>query len=167
MDDPKTDEINELEGGSKRSGRRALIGIVFLLIGVSGGFASSYAGLIPAFQTGQSEDTSAGPDGTEMFADVAFVPIEPLIISLLDKGEPRHLRFRAKLEVPKGYEKDVTVVLPRIVDVLNGYLRALDYADIAQPSSLIRFRAQMLRRITSVVGPDRVNDLLIMEFVLT
>ncbi len=52
------------------------------------------------------------------------------------------------------------------MDILNGYLRAVDVRDLEDPSALIRLRAQMLRRIQIVTGEGRVKDLLIMEFVL-
>ena len=55
---------------------------------------------------------------------------------------------------------------PRVVDVLNSYLRALEPSDLEANSILVRLRAQMLRRIQIVTGAGRVNDLLIMEFVL-
>jgi len=55
---------------------------------------------------------------------------------------------------------------PRIVDVLNGYLRAVTFAEMADPNALARLRGQMLRRIQVVTGEGRVKDLLIMEFVL-
>ena len=50
--------------------------------------------------------------------------------------------------------------------MFNSYLRAVGMAELEQPSKLARLRAQMLRRVQMVVGKDRVNDLLIMEFVL-
>ncbi len=56
--------------------------------------------------------------------------------------------------------------MPRVVDVLNGYLRALEIQDIESAAALTRLRAQMLRRVQIVAGPGRINDLLIMEFVL-
>ena len=56
--------------------------------------------------------------------------------------------------------------MPRVIDVLNSYLRALEIGDIADAAALVRLRAQMLRRIQIVTGAGRVNDLLIMEFVL-
>ncbi len=52
------------------------------------------------------------------------------------------------------------------MDVLNGYLRAVDVPALEDPSSLIRLRAQMLRRVQIVTGEGRVRDLLIIEFVL-
>jgi len=98
--------------------------------------------------------------------DVAFVPIDPLVVSLGPNAINRHLRFRAQLEVVPAHEQDVIHLLPRIVDVLNNYLRALEASDIEQPAALMNLRAQMLRRVQIVVGPGRVNDLLVMEFVL-
>ena len=76
----------------------------------------------------------------------------------------RHLLFRAEMEVNPDYKSEVTTLLPRVVDVLNGYLRALDISDIEAPSALTRLRAQMLRRVQIVAGPGRVNDLLIVSF---
>ena len=58
-------------------------------------------------------------------------------------------------------------VEPRVMDVLNSYLRAVEVSDLEDPSALISLRAQMLRRIQLVTGEGRVRDLLIMEFVLS
>ncbi|CAN0580711.1 unnamed protein product [Ectocarpus sp. 12 AP-2014] len=89
-----------------------------------------------------------------------------MVISFTGGGRRQLLRFSAELEVSKAYKDDVEVLLPRIVDVLNGYLRALEVSDIDDPMALTRLRAQMLRRIQIVTGRDMVRDLLIMEFVL-
>jgi flagellar FliL protein len=56
--------------------------------------------------------------------------------------------------------------MPRVIDVLNGYLRAVEPGDFDDPAILGRLRAQMLRRVQIVTGTERVRDLLIMEFVL-
>lgn len=96
---------------------------------------------------------------------VEFVPVEPLVISLND-GRGTHLRFRAQLEVKPGRKAAVMHLLPRVVDVLNGYLRAVDLADLQDNAALVRLRAQMLRRVQVVTGGELVTDLLIMEFVL-
>ena len=88
-----------------------------------------------------------------------------MIISLGTSGA-RHLRFSAQLEVPSAYQAEVEHLKPRVMDVLNGYLRAVDLRDLEDPSALMRLRAQMLRRIQVVTGEGRINDLLIIEFVL-
>lgn len=97
---------------------------------------------------------------------MAFVPIEPLVISLAGEGQTRHLRFRAELEVQRAQASEIGRLMPRIVDVLNTYLRALSVSDLEDRTALLRLRAQMLRRVQIVTGRDGINDLLIMEFVL-
>ena len=76
------------------------------------------------------------------------------------------MRFSAQLEVPPDRVIEVEGIKPRIVDVLNGYLRAVETADLEDPAALVRLRAQMLRRVQIVAGEGRVSDLLIMEFVM-
>ncbi|MEO1000855.1 MAG: flagellar basal body-associated FliL family protein, partial [Pseudomonadota bacterium] len=56
--------------------------------------------------------------------------------------------------------------LPRILDVLNTFLRALHPSDLEDPSALPQLRGHMLRRIQIVTGEGRVRDLLVTEFVI-
>jgi len=56
--------------------------------------------------------------------------------------------------------------MPRILDVLNSYLRAVAITDLEDPTAMARLRAQMLRRVQIVTGEGRVRDLLVTEFVL-
>jgi flagellar FliL protein len=141
-----------------------ILGLVAALIGGGGGFYAAYAGLI--FGSESNEEQTAVHDKAGTMPDVAFVPVEPLVISLSPSANSRHLRFRAQLEVPSQHATAVEVLMPRVVDVLNGYLRALEIQDIESAAALTRLRAQMLRRVQIVAGPGRINDLLIMEFVL-
>jgi flagellar FliL protein len=97
---------------------------------------------------------------------LVFVPLDPLVISLPGNGGRVHLRFTAQLEVAPEYALEVEAVKPRIVDVLNSYLRAVRVAELEDPAILIKLRGQMLRRVQIVTGEGRVRDLLIMEFVL-
>ncbi len=99
-------------------------------------------------------------------AAFAYVPLEPLVISLSGRSEARHLRFTAQLEVPPQHQAEVARLVPRILDVLNVYLRALEAHEIEEPAALLRLRGQMLRRVQIVTGPGLVNDLLVTEFVL-
>lgn len=161
MTDATADPPDEVQKSSKLP---LILGLVALLLGGGGGFFAAFSGLILA---PEASDTAAEP-GVEVGAlpDVAFVAVEPMVVSLSPAAESRHLRFRAQLEVPSQYASDVETLLPRVVDVLNGYLRALETRDIESAAALTRLRAQMLRRVQVVAGPGRVNDLLIMEFVL-
>lgn len=139
-----------------------IIGLLLAVLGGGGGFYVAWAGLFPP-----SESQAAAPEAkAKDLPDIAFVPVAPITVSLGGSEQSDHLRFRAELEVPQQYKAEVELILPRVIDVLNSYLRALDVSDLNAPAALLRLRAQMLRRVQIVTGPERVNDLLVMEFVL-
>lgn len=89
-----------------------------------------------------------------------------MVISLPLQSVNRHLRFNAQLEVEAAQVTAVREMLPRIIDVLNTYLRAVETRDLENPAALQMLRTQMLRRIQIVVGPGHVRDVLVMEFIL-
>lgn len=170
-----TDTVETKE--KKPSKLPMIVGVVLALVGGGGGYFAANAGLLPFL--GAKHVVADGPiapgDHTEAnpmmaedsaIANAAFVPIDPLLISLGSNANARHLRFRGQIETSPKYSAEVQKLMPRIVDVLNSYLRAVEENDLREPSALVRLRAQMLRRIQIVTGPGRVNDLLIMEFVL-
>lgn len=146
----------------KKSKKPLLIGLVLAFLLGGGGFYVTWAGLFFAGGAGHAEN-GAEPNP---LPDISFVPVEPLIVSIGPGAGGRHLRFTAQLEVAGSHSAEVTTLLPRIVDVMNGYLRALDPAEFDDSAALVRMRAQLLRRIQIVTGDGRVRDLLVTEFVL-
>lgn len=150
------------EAPKKRSKKALLIGLVLALVLGGGGFYAAFSGLI----LGGGDDHAARDHGPGPLTGVAFVPLETIVISLGPDSGSAHLRFTAQLEVVDSTAADVTKLTPRILDVINSYLRAIDTASIEDPHSMARLRAQMLRRIQVVTGEGRVRDLLITEFVL-
>lgn len=141
--------------------RPMLLGLALApLLGASG-FWAAYSGHVPLPLPGTGG--VAAPAAQPLIA--TFVPVDPITVNLGAAGPSRHLRFVAQLEVPPAEAAEVTRLMPRIVDVLNTYLRAVDLPDLQEPSAMGRLSAQMLRRVQIVAGPGRVNDLLVMEFV--
>lgn len=159
-------ENTEEEAPKKPSKLPLIIGLVLALAGGGGGFFAVYSGMILGNEAPPEMVEDLHEEPMDNMPDVAFVAVEPMIISVGGAHGSEHLRFRAQLEVPSKYQSDVEQLLPRVVDVLNGYLRALKISDLEDSSALIRLRGQMLRRVQIVTGQGRVNDLLIMEFVL-
>ena len=149
-----------------------IIGIVLALAGGCGGFFAVSSGLLGGGATHAADDSHAKDEEPAVtldnapLADVAFVEIPQLLISLGPSTTANHLRFRGSLEVPRQYAAEVEGLLPRVQDVLNSYLRALDPVTLEQPGALVKLRGQMLRRIKMVAGEERVRDLLVLEFVL-
>lgn len=149
------------EAPRKRGGKMVmLISLVLALAGAGGGWFAATSGLLPI--GGKDKE-----DAAEQAAPATvFVAIDPILISLGSSGGNRHLSFRAQLEVEADAAAEVAGLMPRVVDVLNSYLRAVDVREFDSPHGLIRLRAQMLRRVQIIVGDGKVNDLLVMEFVL-
>lgn len=146
----------------KRSKLPLVAGLLGAILAGGGGFYATYSGLLWP-KSAAAADEQGKKDETP---EIAYVPIEPVVISLAPTAKNRHLKMSAQLEVERPASPEVAMLMPRILDVLNGYLRAIDAAQIEDPSALVRIRAQLLRRIQVVVGEGRVRDLLITEFVL-
>lgn len=159
-------------GPKKASKKPLLIGLVLAVLGGGAGFYATFSGLLggspAAMAAGDGGEGHGGDAGraTGAMAAVAFVPVTPVVISLGGASSSRHLRMTAQLEVGPSFSGEVTFLMPRILDILNGYLRAVEVAELENPSALVRIRAQLLRRIQIVTGEGRVRDLLITEFVL-
>lgn len=164
-------ETAQEEAPKKKSKLPLLLGVVLAVVLGGGGFYATYSGMLAG---GGVDDGDHGAHGgghddhgaVAALGDIAFVELDPLIISLGHGSTSRHLRFKAQLEVEAAYQSDVSHLMPRILDVLNGYLRAVRIEDLEERAALIRLRAQMLRRIQIVTGEGRVRDLLVTEFVL-
>ena len=156
----------------RKSKMPLLLGVILALVLGGAGFYAAWSGMLPfAGQTGPASETAADDadgDGYEAPATglPVFVPVDPMVVMLGPSGTSRHLRFRAQLEVDPQAASAVAGQMPRILDVLNGYLRAVPVAEIESPAALVRLRAQMLRRIQLVTGEGAVRDLLVTEFVL-
>ncbi len=153
----------EQEGQTKRSKKPLLIGLILAVLLGGGGFYAVWSGMVLA-PAEHSEEMAEEP--MQPLPDVAFVSVQPLVVNIGTGASARHLRFSAQLEVRKEAEEEVIQMLPRVVDVFNGYLRAVEVAELEHKAALVRLRAQMLRRVQIVTGEGRVRDLLIMEFVM-
>ncbi len=171
MSEEQTTENAEPAKG-KGGKKLLLLAVVAALAGGGGAFYGVYSGALPLPFLGGAERGGAGSHGagggTAHPAEpaAAFVPLEPLIISLGPTAKARHLKVTLTLEVMPDGEKPVEAALPRVRDVLNEFLRAVDEREFELPRAMARLRAQMLRRVLLVTPEGAVRDLLIQEFVL-
>ena len=171
--------MSQDEEAPKKAKKGLVIGVLGAVLLGGTAFFVTYTGIFPS-AGGDSEvatESRGAPDdddhgvpveredgGAE--SGVTFVALDPLIISLGKFASSRHLRFQAYLEVLPAAAEEVEHLKPRILDVLNTYLRAISGSELEDPTSMNRLRAQMLRRVQIVVGEENVRDLLITEFVL-
>lgn len=154
-------ELPQEAAPKKKSKLPLILGVVLFLALGGGGFFAVYSGIILGHSAPETAASKVGD-----LPEIAFVPLEPVTITLGEVSANTHLRFAAQLEVNLAYQADVVLLIPRILDVMNGYLRAVAVEELGDPNALIRLRSQMLRRIQIVTGEGRVRDLLVTEFVL-
>ena len=154
----------------KKRSRSLVLALVLALVLGGGGFYGVFSGLVPLPGGHGGDDHHAGAGDAHApeipYSQPAFVPLEPFIISLSETAAAKHLKVSLTVEVAPGTEEAVAAVVPRINDVLNTYLRAVDERDLEVPRAMTRLRAHMLRRVRLVTPPDAVRDLLFQEFVL-
>ena len=138
-----------------------LLAFAALAIGGASGFFAF------GFQKSTSEHdlkTETGPREDEEKTE--FVQLPPMVVTLPEGAQTRHLRIAAHLEGESGAKHNVEAQVPRVVDALNTYLHALELADLADPAAMIRLRAQMMKRVELALDVQGVKDLLIMEFIV-
>ncbi len=166
------DQDGKTEETKKKKGLLAplLIGVILAASGGGGGFwavtSGPLASDISGVQEHGEEDTHGHEETSSDPVDVAFIELETMVIPLGAESSGRNLIFGASLEVQPEHQEEVTLLTPRVLDVLNSYLRVISISELSEPTSLARLRAQMLRRIQVVTGSGRVRDLLVTQFVV-
>lgn len=166
------------EAQPKRRSKVLLLAVVAALLLGGGGFYVVYSRLIDLRFLGSgggqaahgetAAENGAGDlsEAHHPAAETAFVALDPLVISLGPQSPSRHLKVVLVVETPRDRSAEVDAVRPRIVDMLNVFLRAVDEREFELPQAMERLRAQMLRRVQLVSPEGAVLDLLIQEFLL-
>jgi flagellar FliL protein len=157
-----TEEEPQEAAPKKKSKLPIILGLILFLGLGGGGFYAVFSGMI----LGHGDAHATEAEGAQPLPEIAFIPVDPLTITIGNGASIRHLRFTAQIEVGKAFADEVTLLMPRILDVLNGYLRAINPSELEDPAALVRVRAQILRRIQIVTGEGRVRDFLITEYIL-
>lgn len=152
-------ELNQTQPNQPKPWKPWIVGAALGVVSAGASFAATYTDLLEKI-------TAHRPAASEL-ADIAFLPIDSLVISLGPAAQNRHLRLTTQLEVKSAKLAEAAALMPRILDTMNTYLRAISVAELEDPGALLHIRLQLLHRIQVVVGEDRVSDLLITEFLLS
>jgi len=106
---------------------------------------------------------SEGPDGITYFT----LP-DTLANIQSTTGKATYLKLKLTFEV--GDEETVELLqesLPRIDDVLQGFLRELRPEDVTGSQGNYQLRLEILRRVNLVLSPHKINAVLIEEMLIT
>lgn len=150
----------------KKSKMPLILGVVLAIVGGAGGFFATQMGLLPFGPQPESLEDEKAEEPVLITEDVAFVLLDPINVTLPPGSGRSLLRLIVQLDVAPQNAAAIEAIQPRIVDILNSYLRAVQISDLESPTALLSLRTQMLHRVQVVAGPGIVRDLLITEFIL-
>ncbi len=163
-DDELGDDEGEPTRKKKLSGKRLTLFVILPLLLFGGGGAGAYfSGLLdPLLGLGEGEEI-------EHVAKAAFYYDLPEMLVNLNSGGKRNsfLRLRVSLEIedPEAVEQ-LDLVLPRIIDNFQVYLRELRLDDLSGSAGLFRLKEELLVRVNMAVKPVRINDVLFKEMIV-
>lgn len=130
--------------------------LVAFLLGAAG-FASTYLGIWSPRTLLQTGERASAADR------VVFIDI-PTIEIAMPGGRGRSVVMTVALESTAQERSKIEAQLPRIQDVMNGFLSEIDPSAYDKRGVLDILRAELMTRIGNVLDGARIADLLITEF---
>lgn len=159
----ETDTNGEAGTTPKKKKGGMLIAIIIAVVALCGGGAAGYMGFIPPLPfLSHDEKTEKMPDVSKTI----FVELPKIVVTLGEDAQAKHLRAGFAIETDPNYEERVKQLKPRLMDVLNTYLRVIEEKELVNPERFQNLQAQMLRRCRLVAGEAAIKNLLVQEFVL-
>ncbi len=147
-------------GGKGRKKLLILISSVALLSVIGAG--AWFSGLLPFFQKAEPVAAVSAPAALPVFVDL------PEVIVNLNAGGRRatFLKMTMKLELAAEDQAAVQALLPRVMDLVQTYLRELRPDELRGSMGTHRLREELLSRINIAVAPARVRDVLFVEMLV-
>ena len=168
-------EGEELEAPKKGMNKMILfVGAPVILIVV--GLAAAY--FLGFFGGGEEKHADGGhgehgehgehDEHAEESHTLVFYDLPDLLVNLsAEDGETRYLKLRIALELTDQAAVDkVEVVMPRIIDNFQVYLRELRLEDLNGSAGIYRMREELLKRINLSLQNVAVQDVLFKEIIV-
>lgn len=166
VDEESTEGEQEGPSRKKFSGKKLVLFIVLPIFvigaGAAGvyysGFADSYLGI----------EKSAEEEKAAALKKAVFFDLPEMLVNLNSSGRRTNfLKINISLELEEESDiKNLELLMPRIVDGFQIYLRELRVDDLRGSAGMYRLREDLLRRINEVAKPIRINDILFKEMLI-
>jgi flagellar FliL protein len=180
----------EFEGGGGNKKKLLLMVGIPLVLVIGGAAAAYFTGLadpVIAMITGEQpaeEMAAEGEAGAPMAEGgapaegaapgapgaptTAFYELPEMLVNLNTPGRKRNfLKMRVTLELTSEADINrVELVLPRIVDNFQVYLRELRLEDLQGAAGMYRLREELLTRVNAAVRPAQIKDVLFKEMIV-
>jgi flagellar FliL protein len=99
---------------------------------------------------------------------VAFFDVPDILVNLQTAdGSAAYLKLSVALELDSDLEKPgLQVLMPRLVDQFQSYLRELRLDDLKGSAGVMRLKEELLRRVNASAAPYHVRDVLLKEMIV-
>lgn len=158
------------EGGKRLGGKKVILFFVLpvvLVLGTALGvyFSGAADGLL-----GKEKDEAAAEQARleAQRARAVFFDLPELLVNLNSSGRRTNfLKISISLELAGEAEvRQLQLMLPRIIDSFQVYLRELRVSDLQGSAGMYRLREDLLRRVNEAAAPVRINDVLFKEMLI-
>ncbi|MFN4281239.1 MAG: flagellar basal body-associated FliL family protein [Alphaproteobacteria bacterium] len=146
-------------------GKKKLILIFLALVLVLGAAGAGFMFFNPFAKKDAAEDAEAAPPVPKA---AVFLDLPDLLVNLNSANRRTNfLKISISLEVESAADvQKLQVLMPRIVDSFQVYLRELRLEDLRGSAGMYRLREDLLRRINEAARPVKVNDVLFKELLV-
>lgn len=157
-------------GGKRMSGKKIVLFFVLPIVLLIGAGAAAYFMGYADSLLGKETDPTAAAQAKldEQRAKAVFFDLPELLVNLNAPGRRTNfLKISISLELPSDADiKQLEVVMPRIVDSFQVYLRELRVNDLKGSAGIYRLREDLLRRVNEAARPVKINDVLFKEVLI-
>ncbi len=110
----------------------------------------------------------ASANAAQQMRAPVFVELPEMAVTLPNGGRPRQMRIKLALELTTALPEaqSAEILSPRVFDALLTYLRTLRDGEVEGGLALDRMRGDLYRRLTLVLGPGTLRDVLITSLVV-
>jgi flagellar FliL protein len=172
-DDVAAEEGAEGEGKKKVGGKKLILFIVLPILLVGGGVGAAFTlGLLDSLlgtEQAEEEMIEETPAEPEIKPPGVFYPLEELTVSLSTQNNTKrsYLVLEVQLELPD--DAAVLVVKqkrPKIISEFTVFLRELRPEELSGSDGAYLVREELYRRVSQVLAPTQVDDLLLVKMLI-
>jgi flagellar FliL protein len=151
------------------SKKMLMIAVPALVVLLAGGGAGTYFFVIKPHNDAKARLAKAAePDVPLTPPQVAFSDVPDILVNIQSNdGTPAYLKLSLSLEMDNDLAKTgMTVLMPRMVDQFQAYLRELRLDDLKGSEGVVRLKEELLRRADVAAAPYKVRDVLLKQMII-
>ncbi|RMF94350.1 MAG: flagellar basal body protein FliL [Candidatus Schekmanbacteria bacterium] len=144
---------------------KMIIIIVVAVIVVAGGAIGAIT-FLKGDKEGVEAKEAAATEEVEETASIG-IPLETFILNLADKDRNKYLKISMELRVgSEEVKKEIDENMSKIKDIIVVYLSAKTFEEVKTVEGKLQLKAELMKRINSILKKGSVKELYFTEFVV-